>query len=441
METKVEWQGNVGVDWAPPEDSDADERTLMSLERAVMRKYKAFRFSWDVFFHWVLLCVCYWSVVSRALAGSLPYLAATILLLPVMHHFFMPWHESAHGNVAGCPVTGKAPGLGRFVEVVVGRSSSAVLGYPPMLPSMHMEHHRFTNVPGKDFQIIKGTFAGASKTVIAGVLAKIVFFLGASGISHLAAPFLMRVVKLDLRPEPIRGQMMLLAVLFLHPLPRVPLPPEFQAGAWIALACALDCWSELFFLWLLPQQLVQYSISMVFQWAPHYPELDVGRYRDTRITLVGSREPWRSIISYLVFTGHDYHALHHLYPRVPWTRLKRMYHDLEPILRRRGVRIAEDWDTLLDSAGRDIGDLAQRGADAVVQDVQAWTPETVAFCQEKGGSLEDVKLGLLQYHLERPDGVLRKAGLGVDDLPAVRACLESSGAYEESLADKLGIKG
>ena len=72
-------------------------------------------------------------------------------------------------------------------------------------------------------------------------------------------------------------------------------------------------------------------LRSVFAWLPHHPHDETGRYRDTRIfTFPGSN---------LLIRGHDYHLLHHMFPRVPHYRLRKLWKEIGPHLAEQGARI------------------------------------------------------------------------------------------------------
>ena len=83
-------------------------------------------------------------------------------------------------------------------------------------------------------------------------------------------------------------------------------------------------------LWYLPGRIQMIWLVTVFAWFPHHPADKAGRYVDTRV----ARFPG----SGLLIRGHDHHAIHHLYPRVPHYRLRRVWAELAGDLVAKGVR-------------------------------------------------------------------------------------------------------
>ena len=84
-------------------------------------------------------------------------------------------------------------------------------------------------------------------------------------------------------------------------------------------------------LWYIPAWIGRFWLSLVFGWLPHHPHQETGRYRDTRIcTFIGST---------FLIRGHDYHLLHHLFPRVPHYKLRLLWKSLGKHLDAQGARI------------------------------------------------------------------------------------------------------
>jgi beta-carotene hydroxylase len=88
-------------------------------------------------------------------------------------------------------------------------------------------------------------------------------------------------------------------------------------------------WESLL-LWYLPARISFGWLLFVFAWYPHHPATNQGRYVDTRVAVFPG--------STLLTRGHDYHALHHLFPRVPHYRLPKLWTEIGPKLIPKGVR-------------------------------------------------------------------------------------------------------
>mmetsp|Transcript_22313 Transcript_22313/g.69122 ORF Transcript_22313/g.69122 Transcript_22313/m.69122 type:complete len:309 (+) Transcript_22313:3-929(+) len=250
-----------------------------------------------------------------------------------MHHYYMPLHECVHNNVAGCPKAGSTPRLHTFVQDVVGHVSSLAIGIGFSAHGKdHMEHHKFTNHDHKDPDAI-----GLSGPVSTRILVHVVIMVASLILAVLPIPGAAdHIAREDKGPHVNQdGSLTKVGQISKENIEALIFFRRLQ----LAVALVTGCWREVIMFWWLPQQFAIFTISMVFAWLPHHPHADVGRYKDTRVTLIGSWEPLRSILSYTVFCGHDYHLVHHLYPRVPWTRLKRLFRELEPVLRERGARI------------------------------------------------------------------------------------------------------
>jgi len=253
--------------------------------------------------------------------------------VPFVHHFYMCLHECVHNNLAGCPHSGRTPLWASLVQDSVGHVSSLVVGvgYKAHL-DQHMQHHKFTNHEAKDPDVATTSGLLQERVIFHCVVSIMAVILAVLPSARTVEEICRNDKGWNLNADGTLSkvgaiqQASLCSAIFIRRLQ-------------VVVALITGYWKAVFFLWWLPQQIGGLSILVVFAWLPHHPHCDIGRYKDTRITLIGDFEPLRSILSYLVFCGHDYHLLHHLYPRVPWMRLKRLYHELEPVLQQRGVRI------------------------------------------------------------------------------------------------------
>lgn len=71
-------------------------------------------------------------------------------------------------------------------------------------------------------------------------------------------------------------------------------------------------------------------LIIMFQWLPHHPFSETGRYSATRnIGFTG----WN-----FLFLWQNWHLMHHLWPSVPFYNYQRLYNRLQPVLEEKGAR-------------------------------------------------------------------------------------------------------
>ena len=86
---------------------------------------------------------------------------------------------------------------------------------------------------------------------------------------------------------------------------------------------------------LLMGQLIGNAVLVtLFAWSVHHPHTEQERMKTT--TLYQARTGLDTAMTVL-WGYQNYHAIHHLYPKVPFFRYRRLYRALEPYLRESGV--------------------------------------------------------------------------------------------------------
>lgn len=261
----------------------------------------------------LIFSVCWGGVVYLGVSGSLSLWLCLLLNTVFASTFYMPMHEATHRNIWG------RTARSRRLEDVIGMLCSIPTGIEfASHRASHMRHHAHTNDPVRD-------------------------------PDHFTEG--------RLRDLPVKfyGMTMLYAFLpffALIPPLRVLLPPvlrdklagregskaegKAQLRFWLLSTVVLvACFAtghglEALALWWVPARLQMWWLMFIFAWYPHHPAKETTRYRHTRVaTFPGSG---------IVIRGHDYHAIHHLYPRVPHYRLKKLWNELSGDLVIRGVR-------------------------------------------------------------------------------------------------------
>lgn len=240
-----------------------------------------------------LLAGMYGLLVGNALlyaAAPLPLPVHVLISAVAIHLAFTIWHEAAHRNLARSPAV------------------NDLLGVLGMLPYMtpyflqkyvHLQHHARLNEPGDPNRL----YAEGSFLTLPLRYARVLSYAK-------------RVLDRD---------------------PRKPLERRLDAAWLVALggifatAALLGWLRPLVLLWVLPLAIAKVVMDWYINWAPHVG-LPPDRWRGTRVLDI----PW---LTPLVL-AHNYHAIHHLWPSLPWHRYPAVFREKEVRLRERGVPIA-----------------------------------------------------------------------------------------------------
>ncbi len=109
-----------------------------------------------------------------------------------------------------------------------------------------------------------------------------------------------------------------------------------QSVATIAAIAALHAWAwraghllDLLLYWTLPAQLAVAALALTFDYWPHRPHTARGRFKDTANILPAWLDP--------LFLCQNLHAVHHLFPQLPWYRYREALGVIDAGLRREGV--------------------------------------------------------------------------------------------------------
>lgn len=253
------------------------------------------------------------AVIVLGVTGAVPLWLGLILNSVIASTFYMPMHEATHKNILG-----KATG-GRGVEELIGRLCSIPTGIQfSAHRAGHMRHHAYTNDPSRD-----------PDHFTSGRLSELpVKCYGATMLGAFLPVFALVKPTRVVLPAPIRAK--------LESREGSKDEGKAQLRFWLLTTVALVVsfvtghGAEALMLWWLPSKIQFCWLMFIFAWYPHHPASETSRYRHTRVAVFRG--------SGLLIRGHDYHAIHHLYPRVPHYRLKRLWNELSTDLVERGVR-------------------------------------------------------------------------------------------------------
>jgi ring-1,2-phenylacetyl-CoA epoxidase subunit PaaE len=221
--------------------------------------------------------------------APLPLVAHVLIAAAAVHLAFTVWHEAVHRNVSPRP----------WVNQVVG-----VLGmFPYMTPYfmqrwIHLEHHaRLNEREDPNFVYVDGPFWRIP----------------------LRYPRALGYARKLLAADPRRAG------------ERVS---DLLSTAAVGGVFAWAWWNGMLFdailLWLVPVAIAKLVMDWYINYLPHVG-LPPHRFRGTRIVDL----PW---LTPLVL-AHNYHAIHHLWPTIPWHGYRAVFRERRDYLREHGVPI------------------------------------------------------------------------------------------------------
>jgi len=282
-------------------DERARRRQVLDGELRASAPFRG-HFEWRILATFGFFAAAWITIVMLGVRGSIPLWLGLVVNAVIASTFYMPLHEAAHGNIWG------QTRRGRWAQDLMGMLCAIPLASTSFGSHriLHMRHHAHTNEPGRD----PDHFVAGSPLALVPKLAGLT-------LAYPILPLFM-VVPRRFLPAGLRNAY------------RIRVDDDALRRAniqhwifWVSvhgallLLALLGLGWEALLLWYLPGRIAGAWLAFIFAWYPHHPELGIGRYVDTRVAAFpGSR--WLA-------RGHDYHALHHLFPRVPHTRLRRLW--------------------------------------------------------------------------------------------------------------------
>ena len=261
--------------------------------------------AWPTLVLGVLLPVAYLGLIGLGLAGGLPLWLCCVVQGPLAYMHYMLVHESLHHNLA----PGRPP-LKRLEAVLGWIGALVLLSSWPLARRTHIAHHANTNGPKDPDLFVKGSFAKLLMTWLRSTLDPLVPF----ALLRWRAPSRYLALRsLLTRAEWLQAN-------------------AAQASQLVLLAAAASTGHFVAYLalWFVPARIGSLLLMIFFQWLPHHPHSDTGRYTSGRLSFWPGAE--------LALMWQNLHLMHHLWPRVPFYRLGRLYEGLRPKLIQRGVR-------------------------------------------------------------------------------------------------------
>jgi len=261
------------------------------------------RFAWGTVLWFAGVLAGLGLVATLNLEGHLSYWASVPISAVLIYFIFAPLHEAVHDNIVG-----RHRHL-RFLEVLIGHVSGFVLLAPyPGFRQLHLHHHQHTNDPAED-----PDYWVKSDNYLMVILRCMV----------IQPVYILHLWKIARNPVVMRA--------FIYEMVYV-----FAYVAIIAAAYAVGWGTPLMMLWILPGYIGVVLCPLMFDWPVHHPHSARGRYNNSAILLFP--KPVRFFME-IIFLGHSYHLMHHLFPRIPFYHYGKAYYALAPELATVGAKV------------------------------------------------------------------------------------------------------
>lgn len=257
-------------------------------------------FAWPTLFLLVSCAAIYLTAVVHLLNDPTFSWWALASIAFCTYAIYTPLHDAVHGAVTGMNIER------RWVNEWTGFIAGHFIGISFISHRRsHLKHHRSTNHPTEDPDMVLSASNGRELMVVwlKGVPKEWSF---AMSFEHFT----------DAEKVTVRREF--IAIILTRLLLLV-----FCADLGITL------------LTLLGGQLIGNAILVtLFAWSVHHPHTEQERMKTT--TVYRARTGLDTAMT-LIWGYQNYHAIHHLYPKVPFFRYRRLYRALEPYLRESGV--------------------------------------------------------------------------------------------------------
>jgi beta-carotene hydroxylase len=295
---------SVGMQSNPSLTSAFDFRSATLLARTHERAI-----AWGTIWLCLVVVIGFWGIAWGAAAGFVPLWLAIPLNALLAYAAYTPAHEAVHGNVHR--IVGQPQSEGTWLNNFVGTmAASALLHNFPMHQLSHLAHHAHTNDPERDpdhWMAVRGWH----RVLLRAFSLMLVHYASGLRLSLQRKSDGKRRIVLGLLQNALwLGWVALLAV-------------TYEPGRALA-ATVLSAW------------LGSGLLAWAFDWLPHYPHISRERFKNTRTTQFA---PWLNGFMTRFFLFQNYHHIHHLWPRVPFSEYQRVHEKMADYLVAQGTPV------------------------------------------------------------------------------------------------------
>jgi beta-carotene hydroxylase len=241
--------------------------------------------------------------------GTIPLWLGLIANSLLLYAIQTPLHEACHGNIAG------RDSRWMWLNHLVGFLCGALLLHEyKAFRHMHLMHHRDTNDPEMD----PDNWVDVKRPL--NVLVRCLTI-----VPYYHHFFFKHVVLKPETPGNFKVATHVIAVYW----------GLYSIAFWLIV---FGYWREVLMLWLLPHWLGSAIIIFFFAWLPHQPHVAKERYRDTNVFWIDGA--LAKVVDWL-YLFQNFHLIHHLFPRIPFFKYRKVFTELRPVLEKQGARIYE----------------------------------------------------------------------------------------------------
>jgi beta-carotene hydroxylase len=262
-------------------------------------------FAWPTVVLGIALTVAYVSTPVLVVTGSISLLVAVPLMAFFTYAAYTVLHDAAHGSISG------SHSRLRWLNEAMGYMAAWILMMPLTAHRHeHLAHHRHTNQPEDDPDFV---VADMTRSPLHAVRAATRMYAG-----QFSYYFRNRWNK-----GPRAQNVYLCLEVIAAFAPRLAF---LAAGFWL----------EGLTLFVLGWILGIAVLLFLFAYIVHTPHQAVGRYVDTSTIVIGGAA---GRLLTLLWGYQNYHSIHHLFPRVPFYRYRKLFGEIEPVMVARGAPI------------------------------------------------------------------------------------------------------
>ena len=282
----------------------------VSLNKLARQRAKRFSggIAWPTIILATLVIPAYWLTPFLVAFNDLSLWLAIPLMAVLTYAAYTVLHESVHGSIRGSNTSLV------WLNDGLGYAAGMVLMTPLTAHRLeHLSHHGHTNDGDKDPDQYAKDIVGSIPAALGAVWRAIATQYRVYFRDHWS------------KVSPGQNSIFVLEVVFAIALRLLPFIWLYS----VSEAQFAHHWWTLLWLFLASGFIGTYVLVYLFAYIVHRPHTETERYRDTSSIVVTG--PFAQLVT-LLWGYQNYHAMHHLFPSVPFYHYQRLFLDITDIL-------------------------------------------------------------------------------------------------------------